>query len=618
MGVFTRRAALAAGGAVGAAWMLNAADAAPARGRIRSPLLYYSPEAEPFRDRMPVPPLIDSTDVTLAARTTSHRFHADWDESPAFGYGDQTYLGPTLVSHRGQPWRLRTRNRLGEHPFAADVDHSLHGVSADFGTRPRTTTHLHGGVTPPRHDGHPLDFAAPGEDLAYRYPTRQEATHLWYHDHSLGTTRLNVYAGLAGMNLVRDRFDTGRADNPLGLPAGDFEIPLILQEKTFRDGGVQSMRSTPVVPEGSWEGGAVGDVGLVNGKVWPELPVARGLYRFRVINAASLSVWRLFFSDSMRFWVIGNDGGLLDAPVRTRSLTLGPAERVDLLVDFSALAPGETVELRNDLAPPLQAQAIGSVAMPLFCRFRATAGRGFRGPVPTRLRGGAGLPRRLPRVERPRRTRTLTIIQDVEARLPPALMSLNNLGFTTSDVEKPVEGSTEVWDLVNVTLDPHNIHLHLIHFRVLERQPLDLSRYLTAHPKPPNGTRWTPRAGRFTDGPAVPRAAWESGPKDTVRADGLSITRILVRWPTAEELGFQPDRPYLPQTPTARAELAAAMTGETTGETDGGHGDGAAHAMEPGGAATRGGKVRGYLWHCHMIDHEDHDMMLPLRVVRPR
>ncbi|TWH02711.1 putative multicopper oxidases [Nocardioides sp. J9] len=626
-----RRAFITGAGIVGASSVLRSATARPSAAEVsalKSPLLFHSPKVQPFRDVLPVPPVIDSTDVTLSARTTLHRFHRDWDAVPSFGYGDQTYLGPTLVSHRDQPWTLRTRNELGLHPFARDVDHSLHDVAADFGTRPRTTTHLHGGITPASQDGHPLDFVVPGEELVYRFPTRQEATHLWYHDHSMATTRLNVAAGLAGMNIVRDEFDTGRPDNPLGLPAGDFEVPLVLQEKIFGAGGRQNIRSTWIVPQGKWEGGAVGDVGLVNGVVWPEMQVARGLYRFRVINAGSFSVWRLFFSNQMKFWVIGNDGGLLDAPVQTTSVRLSPAERVDILVDFAGLAAGETVELRNDEKPPGQAAVLGEVTMPLFCRFRATAARGFAGPVPTRLRGGRGLPEALPPVLRPTRRRVVSILQDTDLRIPPALMSLNNLGFTTTDVEKPVQGTTEVWDMVNVTPDPHAMHVHLVHMRILDRQRINNAALRAANPRPRHGRRWTPSPDRYLQGAPTGPAPWEAGLKDTVLAHGHSVTRVVVRWPTAEELGFDPDLAYVPQGATARAALAAGHgSHDGQGSHDGHNGhDAPAAGTTPaatgehgpgGGSTTADGKVRGYVWHCHMLDHEDHDMMLPLHVVAP-
>ncbi len=454
-----------------------------------SPLLFHSPPLRKFVDELPRLPIIGGDRLDLVAATTEHRFHRDLPPAPAFGYNDRSYLGPTIEHVAGTPLAVRFHNRIGAHPFAADIDTSLHGVPGSYRTTVPASLHLHGGVTPPASDGHPEQLMLPGQQLDHDFPFRQSAGHLWYHDHAMGITRANVYAGLAGMVLLRDEFDTGRPDNPLGLPADEFELPLVLQEKIFTPEGRQSLRSTAVVPQGLWEGGGVGDVGVVNGVAWPELPVARGLYRFRVINAASFSVWNLFFGNRMRFWVIGTEHGLLDAPVEVRNLRLAPAERVDLLVDFADLAPGETVELRNDEQPVFRAAVLGEIAMPVFCRFRVQDRAGFRGAVPHTLRGGPRQPSLLPTVREPALGRDLTVSQPYELRMPPAIMSLNNLRYS--------------------------------------------------------------------------------------------------------ELGFDPDASF------PRTNPAPAMASHSDAHT-----------------AHHDSDLRGYIWHCHLLDHEDHDMMLRFRTVR--
>lgn len=564
-----------------------------------SPLLFHSPELAKFVDEMPRIPVVRGQRLELAAATTMHRFHRELPEAPAFGYHGQSYLGPTIEHHRDEQLHVRFANNLGAHPFAADLDTSVHGVRESYRTAPPASLHLHGGVTPPDSDGHPEQLIMPGQSVDHRYPLRQDAGTLWYHDHPMGITRANVYAGLAGMLLLRDEFDTGEQDNSLGLPAGEFEMPLVLQEKIFRPDGQQSLRSTIVVPEGRWEGGGAGDTGLVNGKVWPELPVARGLYRFRTINASSFSTWNLFFANRMRFWVIGNEHGLLDAPVPVQNFRLAAGERIDLLVDFSGLAPGETVELCNDEQPVFQARLIGQVAMPVFCRFRAEPRRGFTGPVPERLRGGYRQPAVIPAPLTPMVVRDITLSQPYDfTRLPPAIMTLNNLRYSDSDIEMPRQGTVEQWNIVNITPDPHPIHIHLVTFRVLGRTPLRTPEYQAAHPQPRVGTRWTPPAEGFLAGPPVPAPPWEQGWKDIVRADGGTVTRIIVRIPTAEELGFDPDAVF------PRLNVPP------------GNGHGSGH--HPGRHPVHNGHdhstdLRGYVWHCHILDHEDHDMMLRLR-----
>jgi len=135
------------------------------------------------------------------------------------------------------PITVTARNNLGAHPLAFAIDTTLHGAVEADKTTPRTTVHLHGGNTEAGSDGHPEATFLPGRRFDYHYANNQEATTLWYHDHSLGITRLNVHAGLAGMYLVRDLRDTGVAGNPIGLPSGSFELPLIIQDKMFNANG---------------------------------------------------------------------------------------------------------------------------------------------------------------------------------------------------------------------------------------------------------------------------------------------------------------------------------------------------------------------------------------------
>lgn len=576
-----RGLAIGAGlGAVG----VGAARAFPFDVDPANPLVFSSPHLEPFRQPLPILPVLGGSSIELQARSTMHTFHPDLPSSPALAYGGEGYLGPTLEAEVGRATTVAYRNDIADNPFAADVDTSLHGLSDHDRTDVPTSLHLHGGSTPPESDGHPELTQRRGQELVHRFPNGQEASALWYHDHAMGVTRLNLYAGLAGMYLLRDQYDTGAVGNPIGLPAGEFEIPLVLQDKIFTESGRQSVRSYVLAPQGTWDVATPGDVGVVNGKVWPELEVARGLYRFRVLNAASFSVWNLYFGNRMRFWVIGMEGGLLDAPVPTDHVRLGPGERADLVVDFGGLAAGDTVELCNDEPVPLGVAQRGVRVMPRFCRFLVGSARGFTAPVPETLRGRPGGPSRLAEIERPQRVRNVSVMQLSDPLASPSItMSLNNLHYTTEDIEMPRQGTVEQWNIVNITAEPHPIHLHLVMFRVLGRQAIDTAGLMESHPIPAVGTRWTPDPDPFVLGPQSAPMPWENGSKDTVIADPNSVTRIVVRFPTADELGFDPD----------------AVFGAGTHH----HGDHAA-------------PLQGYVWHCHMLDHEDHDMMLKYRLVQ--
>ena len=172
-----------------------------------------------------------------------------------YGYGGASYLGPTIEAQRGNPVVFVARNRLGLHPLG--IDEALHGPDTAVDQLfPRASLHLHGGYTEPGSDGYPEDTFTPGQDHVYRYANDQQAGSTWYHDHALGITRLNVYAGLAGFYLIR------HASVEAGLPSGKFEIPLAIQDKSFiSDGGTHQLS----YPD-PWEPEFFGDVVVVNGR----------------------------------------------------------------------------------------------------------------------------------------------------------------------------------------------------------------------------------------------------------------------------------------------------------------------------------------------------------------
>ena len=162
------------------------------------------------------------------------------------------------------------------------------------------------------------------------------ASLLWFHDHGLGTTRLNVFAGLAAAYILRDEFDTGTEPNPIGIPGGPYEIPLVVQDRQFNPDGT-FLYPTSDIPGAVWIGEYFGDVMLVNGKVWPFLEVEPRLYRFRILNGCNARILNLDIGGA-RMWQIGAEGGMWDMPVPVRQIVLAPAERADVLVDFSSLA----------------------------------------------------------------------------------------------------------------------------------------------------------------------------------------------------------------------------------------------------------------------------------------
>ena len=199
----TRRQVLKMGGAAGASLLVpwRLADWAGARA---AELPFLAPGSlRRVVDPLPVPPTWSTAELATNGLTMApgmHRFSSDMGWTPTWGYGGAPYLGPTIEAQTGTPVTFVARNRLGAHPL--DIDLSLHGPDTDDILHPRASLHLHGGYTEEGSDGHPEDTFRPGEDHVYHYAEDQQAGTVWYHDHALGLTRLNVYAGLAAYHLV--------------------------------------------------------------------------------------------------------------------------------------------------------------------------------------------------------------------------------------------------------------------------------------------------------------------------------------------------------------------------------------------------------------------------------
>jgi spore coat protein A, manganese oxidase len=258
----------------------------------------------------------------------------------ALTYGG-TFPGPLLETRSGREAVVRHTNRL-------DVPVSVH---------------LHGGHTPAASDGYPTDLVHPGETREYHYPMRQRAATLWYHDHRMDFTGEQVYRGLVGMHLVRDD-----EEDALPLPRGDRELALVVVDRAFDADGQLAYPSRSGHPvghgghgESHGEGGAddghvegvLGDVMLVNGAPWPVVDVDAARYRLRILNGCNARRLDLVLDPpppgGSSFVQVGSDGGLLEAPREHDHLTMAQAERLDVVVDFSAYPVGTRVRLRNRL-----------------------------------------------------------------------------------------------------------------------------------------------------------------------------------------------------------------------------------------------------------------------------
>jgi spore coat protein A len=492
-----------------------------------------APQLTPFIDGLPLPQRLIAVerhgDLVVRMRMGEHRFHRDLPVSKIWGY-EGMVPGPTIEVERGHPVAVEWRNELEgpiplvvtKTPTHADAQGvpvqcvpGLSGGTADRNAAALTghaVVHLHGGLTPAVYDGWAENLLASGQSAVFHYPMDQRAALLWYHDHVMGITRFDVYAGLAGLWIVRDQ-----RERELGLPEGPpFEVPLLIQDRNFdldeegRLTGRLVHKTDPEVME------AFAPFTVVNGKVWPALDVQPAIYRMRVINASNARTYRLVLvrngdPERDRITQIGTDHGLLRAPTRLPSdgLVLASAERADLLVDFSDLGPGSELTLFNTARAPFdgspfpatQAEAAADLAgllpHPEVMRFRVGRGPTQRRVFPVALATDYSAPspeelasakrRAIALVERELEGEpnmlTMRELAPVEDSDSTGLLTITHDGMTTryravaahfEDVTTffPVLGEYEVWQLINLTGDTHPIHVHLDPFQILSRRPI--------------------------------------------------------------------------------------------------------------------------------------------------
>nr|WP_254544952.1 multicopper oxidase [Halomarina sp. BND7] len=509
-------------------------------------------------------------------REATQKIHRDLPPTTVWGYDGQ-YPGPTIEAQQGEPVYVRWKNELPDEHLLP-VDTTIHSSKIPYdSTGVRVVTHLHGGNVEHTSDGKPTAWFTRGfeqtgpkfEKKDYYYVNDQPPATLWYHDHSLGITRLNVYAGLAGLYILRNDHEES-----LGLPAGKYEIPLVLQDRSFNEDGslyypdgvseVDREESTPkpsIVPQ------FFGDISVVNGKAWPRLSVEPRKYRFRILNGSNCRFYNLNLlkydeasgmtgSDGPPFTLIGNDGGLLGSPVQIDDgLEVGTGKRADVVVDFSDYA-GQTLLVHNDARAP----------------YRAMPDRDIEDqqPLPEVMLidvadvGDVDDPSQVPG--------TLTEVPEIPVdtvdreRYLPLTMSTDDFGrplhllgseedpsghnLYDPVTEDPKPHDTEIWSFANLTGVSHPMHLHLVHFQVLGRQSIQ---------------DYNDSSDSIDVDALEPPAPYERGWNDVVTANPGEVTHVIAHF----------------------------------GEFEGLFND----------------QTGWYMWHCHMLEHEDHDMMRPFTVL---
>src|SRR6266496_1005757 len=359
-------------------------------------------------------------------REIARQLHPNLPPTPFWAYDDGSGLGGqagsfgmAVVAQSNTALDVSYTSNLPEfYPDWIPVDTRL----TPLGNHVRMMTHLHGGFVNADSDGNPAitpNGFGPGDTQNVHYSNEQPATLLWFHDHGLGATRLNVFAGLAAGYILRDQYDTGAEPNPIGIPGDAYEIPLVIQDRQFNSDGT-FLYPTSDIEGAIWIGEYFGDVMLVNGKVWPFLNVEPRMYRFRILNGCNARILNLDLSGS-DFWQIGAEGGLWDIPVRTRRLVLAPAERADVLVDFSRFA-GQTLMLMNHRPP----RSVSNPAPQLPQVMQIRVGTTVSHPGPTSI--PPSLPGRAANLGAPIMTRYITL-NEIDPEEVEWFLNLNAVHF---------------------------------------------------------------------------------------------------------------------------------------------------------------------------------------------
>ena len=622
-----------------------------------------------FRDTLRVPRIIPAwrdadKPVVIRAMPGRVRFHRDLPKVEAWTY-EGSVPGPTIEVKRGRhtyvDWRNDLRDREGGSRLPFDVVRvpplppGGQGINADFRAamtpggrstnrgpgadsypplphtdklRAATVVHLHGALTNGHDDGWAHNVAAPGGVTRCTYPNRQQAATLWYHDHAMAVTRFNVHAGLAGFYLVRDEDEAH-----LQLPSDRYEVPLLICDRNLEtdpadDGGPDRFTGRllykhagfhlpPDGPPG--EIPITGPFNLVNGTIWPSLNVEPRWYRLRLLNGAGSRIFRFAIHDTTderfapgvavlpsdpaftanrrnaAFVVIGTDGGLLPAPAPPEDGVheLGPGERLDILVDFASFR-GRTLELRNENGSALNAQpgqADASVMRfvvgetPVRDRFTLPAMlnpgyRRFEHLADGTLRIGDQT------IASHEHTWVAIVPPGVRGGLHPELWELEPLPHDAPVPERdcvqltrgdgsvlalrPVaklfddpttiflpRGSWAVWNILHLGGPDHPMHIHMTEFQMISRRQWPVSR--------PGGTVPEFDLATGTTGTPLPPAG-AGRPIDPI-TQGMKDTWVIKAGEWVQVLG---------------------------------HFEGASGS---------------FMYHCHILDHEDHTMMRPFVVL---
>jgi FtsP/CotA-like multicopper oxidase with cupredoxin domain len=610
---------------------------------------------------------------------------------PGLGF---TWPGRTFQVRSYEPLEVRWENRLkgfdfpitgkdntsigfGNYTGRSVVDESLHWAYSLHGYTQYSidadgvpiVAHVHGGHSDFQYDGNPEfffteDWAVRGPqwvEKTYVYDNSQPAGTVWYHDHALGITRLNVYAGMAGFYIIRDDFDTGLPNNPLSLPASPYEQAFAIQDKMFKDNGELFYPAFPgdpfyedfitgegaVLPPGTFPGGGptglaefFGDHMVVNGIIWPKMDVEPRNYRLRFLNGCdSRFLVAQFFevpagakdftsaTGPLDFTVIGSDQGLASSPTTVDTLLMETGSRYDVIFDFKTVTPGNRVIMKNiggdepfggDIPGP---QVFGEtdrvmafdVVLPFATSRPDVTPTGINfGPVvptPTRLRkvalfeGKDEYGRLQPLlgtaepatdfqgnvINWPAKPEYQQAVFPDGASSPLTGQMEGSIAWHSPTTENPALNTTEEWEIWNMTGDAHPVHLHLVHFEVLGRQEINLDSNVDADGFIPDGDTPAGDGAYLVPQPTVQHNSVAGDPATYGQGFRIVGTNLAAAYgaPVPQPAEYVENAPK---------DMVTALPGQITR------------------IKAKFDKPGRYVWHCHILSHEDHEMMRVMHV----
>ncbi|CAH9076858.1 unnamed protein product [Cuscuta europaea] len=550
-----------------------------------SPVLSPS-KLKMFVDELPDMPRIKGYDVvngvpvpkTLKIRMfhKTWKFHRDLPPTPVFSYGTSrrtaTVPGPTIEALHGVDTYVVWKNNLpSKHILPWDP--TIPTAIPNNGRGVPTVVHLHGGIDEPESDGHPKAWFTAGfrdrgptwTKKKYHYHNHQHPGTMWYHDHAMGLTRVNLLAGLVGAYVLRQP----NIEVPLGLPHGvDFDRVLVVFDRSFYTNGSIYMNTKGNNPSihPQWQPEYFGDAIIVNGKAWPYLTVRRRKYRFRIINASNARFFKFYFTDNLTFIHVASDSSYNEGPVELREILLAPSEIADVVVDFSKSKTNSTI-LANDAPYPYPSGDPTDGVNGKVMKFVILNEREVDSScVPKKL-----IKYPSPNVSHASTTRYIAMFEYASDIDEPTHLYINGKSYDDEPVtETPKVGTSEIWYVINLTEDNHPLHIHLGVFKVLDQTKLVKEEEFKACMVKLNDAIKCNIGEEYERGRKVAVPPHEKGWKNVYKMIPGYVTRIYVRF------SFIHSNASYPFDATA----------------------------EPG-----------YAYHCHILDHEDNVMMRPLKFV---